>query len=114
MTGGSVFRKGQGMADDDGSAWLRPAASWLAIASIALVLVNAALALRNQDTQREVNSRQQFVNQAAQFARASQLLIETIAKSAVANKDDALVATLERHGIKLNLNPPPGGLETKP
>ena len=104
------------MADGDGSAWLTPAAAWLAIASIILVLVNGALQMRNQGTQRDVNQRQQIINQAGQFARASQVLIETVAKSAVANKDDALTAALERHGIKINMPPAPasGSPETKP
>ena len=117
MTGGAIFRKGQSMADDDGGTWLTPAATWLAIASIILVLVNGALQLRNQGVQREVNQRQQVINEAGQFARASQVLIETVAKSAIANKDDALTAVLERHGIKLNVTPPPsaaGGPEAKP
>jgi hypothetical protein len=95
------------MADEERGTWLSPAATWLAIASILLVLVNAALQLRNQDAQRVANQRQQVINQAAQLGRASQILIETIAKSAVTNKDDALMAALERHGIKLNITPPP-------
>jgi hypothetical protein len=105
--------EGADMADEERGTWLRPAAAWLAIACIILVLVNAALQLRNQDAQRGVNQRQQVINQAAQLARASQILIETIAKSAIANKDDALTAALERHGIKLNINPPLAP-ETKP
>lgn len=104
------------MADDDGGGWLMPAATWLAIASIILVLVDGALQLRNQGVQREVNQRQQIINQATQLARASQVLIETVARSAVANKDDALTAALERHGIKINMNSPPAPAspETKP
>ena len=104
------------MADEEDSVWLRPAATWLAIASIILVLVNAALALRNQGVQREANQRQQIINQASAIARASQILIETTARIAVLNKDDALTAALERHGIKLNVNPPPasGSPEAKP
>jgi hypothetical protein len=89
--------------------WLRPAALALAIAGIVLVPVNAALVLRNQGAQREVNQRQQAINQAAQLARVSQLLIETIARTAVANKDDTLTALLESHGIKINAPPPVQG-----
>jgi hypothetical protein len=108
MTGGSVWRKGPEMtSDDDSRAWLGPAATWLAIASIVLVLVNAALVLRNQGDQGTVNQRQQIINQAAQLSRASQILIETIARTAIANKDDTLTALLERHGIKVNPGPAP-------
>jgi hypothetical protein len=116
MTGGAKLRKGRTMADEERGTWLRPGATWLAIASILLVLVNAALQLRNEDAQRSVNQRQQVINQAAQLARLSQALIETVAKSAMANKDDALTAALERHGIKLTINPPPAAAapETKP
>jgi hypothetical protein len=95
------------MSDDESRSWLGPAATWLAIASIVLVLVNAALVLRNQGVQRTVNQRQQFINQTAQLSRASQLLIETIARSAIANRDETLTALLERHGIRVTAGPAP-------
>ena len=101
------------MADEERGAWLNSAATWLAIASIVLVFVNGALALRNQGAQRVVNQRQVVINQAATLARASQLLIETTARSAVANKDDALTEVLQRHGIRINVNPAPAP-EKKP
>jgi len=95
-------------ADDAASGtWLRPAATWLAVASILLVLVNAGLVLRNQSMQRVLNQRQQAINQAVQLARAGQILVQTVARVAVANKDDALTAALEHQGIKLNVPPPP-------
>jgi len=90
------------MSNGGTTAWLRPAATWLAVASIVLVLVNAAIVLRNQSVQRELNQRQATINQAAQIARVNQVLIETIARTAVTKKDDALAAVLERHGVKLN------------
>jgi len=94
------------MVEDERGAWLYTAATWVAIASIALVLVNGALAIRSQGDQRDVNQRQQVINQSAQLARVSQLLIESIARSAVANKDDALTQLLEHHGITINVKPP--------
>src|ERR1700733_12018250 len=100
------------MVDDERGAWLFTAATWLAVASIVLVLVNGALALRGQGKQLEVNQRQQTINQSAQLARVSQLLIETGAKSAVANKDDALTQLLERHGVTINVKPAPAAPST--
>lgn len=88
--------------DDADATWLRRAATWIAGASIVLVIVNGALVLKNQDAQRVVNQRQAQINQAAQIARVNQLIIETIARTAVARKDDTLTALLERHGVKLN------------
>ena len=105
------------MIEEDSRGWLGPAAAWLAIASIVLVLVNAALVLRNQGVQRVLNERQQFINQAAQLSRASQLLVDTIARSAIANKDDTLTALLQRHGVKVNAGaaaPAPAAPEDKP
>jgi hypothetical protein len=93
------------MVDDERGAWLFTAATWLAVASIALVLVNGALALRGQGEQLQVNQRQQTINQSAQLARVSQILVETVAKSAVANKDDTLTQLLERHGVTINVKP---------
>ena len=101
------------MDDEANGTWLRTAATWLAGISIVLVLVNAALELRNQAAQRAVNQRQQFINQSVQIGRVSQVLIETVAKSAVASKDDALTALMERHGIHVNVSPAPAG-EKKP
>lgn len=89
--------------------WLRPAATLTAIAAIVLVFVNAVLVVRNQEAQREVNQRQQVINQGVQLARASQLLVESIAKVAVASKDDRLTTLLERHGVHLTVNPPAEG-----
>jgi hypothetical protein len=89
--------------------WLRPAATLMAIAAIVLVFVNAVLVVRNQEAQREVNQRQQVINQGVQLARASQFVVETIAKVAVASKDDKLTALLERHGVHLTVNQPPAG-----
>jgi hypothetical protein len=86
-----------------GGTWLRTAATWLAVASVLLVLVNAGLVLRNQGSQRVVNQRQQTINQAVQLARAGQILVQTVARVAVATKDDALTAALEHQGIKLNV-----------
>jgi acylphosphatase len=99
-------RKGVGMGDEEGSTWLRSAATSLAIATIVLVLVNAVLVVRNQGAQREVNQRQQVINQGVQIAHVSQVLVETAARAAVQNKDDKLTALLERHGIHITLNPP--------
>ena len=93
------------MVDDERGGWLFTAATWLAVASIVLVLVNGALALRGQGKQLEVNQRQQAINQSGQLARVSQLLVETVAKSAVANKDDTLTQLLERHGVTINVKP---------
>ena len=100
------------MVDDERGAWLYAVATWLAIASIALVLVNGAVALRSQGAQTQVNQRQQAINQSAQLARVSQLLIETMAKSAVANKDDTLTQLLERHGVTINIKPSPAAQST--
>jgi hypothetical protein len=94
------------MSESDTASWLRPAAIWLALAAIVLVPVNAVLVVRNQGAQREASQRQQQINQGVQLARVSQFLIETIARSAVANKDDKLTALLERHGIRVTVNPP--------
>jgi hypothetical protein len=93
------------MSDPADGTWLRPTATWLAVACVVLVLINAALLLRNQTAQGIVNQRQQAINQAVPLARASQLLIETTAKIAVASKDDALMGVLEHHGIKVNVGP---------
>jgi len=101
------------MSDEGGGTWLRPASTWLAFGSIVLVLVNSGLQLRNQSAQRQVNLRQQQINQAPPLSRASQILIETTAKIAVTNNDEALKAVLEKHGIKLNVNPT-GAQEKKP
>ena len=87
--------------------WLRPAATALAVASIVLLIVNAALTLRNEGAQAVVNQRQQFINQSAQVSRVALLLVQTIAKTAVTSKDDTLMQLLERHGVKLQPNPPP-------
>ncbi len=101
------------MSEDDTASWLRPAAIWLALAAIVLVPVNAVLVVRNQGAQREASQRQQQINQGVQIARVSQFLIETIARSAVANNDDQLTALLERHGIRVTVNqrggPPAAG-----
>ncbi len=94
------------MSGGDSATWLRPAATWLAVAAIVLVPVNAILVVRNQGAQRTVNERQQVINQGVQIARVGQFLIETIARSAVANKDDKLTALLERHGIRVTVNQP--------
>lgn len=95
--------------DGESGTWLRPAATLTAIAAIVLVFVNAVLVVRNQEAQREVNQRQQVINQGVQLARVSQFVVETIAKVAVASKDDKLTALLERHGVHLNINQPPAG-----
>ena len=87
--------------------WLRPAATALAIASIVLLVVNAALTLRNESAQAVVNQRQQFINQSAQVSRVALLLVQTIAKTAAATKDDSLMQLLERHGVRLQSNAPP-------
>lgn len=107
MTRRATGRKGMRMNETATSAWLRSAATLLAVASIVLVLVNAGLALRNQGAQGEVGQRQQIINQAAQYSRVSQLLVQTAGRIAINSKDDALSAALERHGIKLTVNPPP-------
>jgi hypothetical protein len=112
MTGNKGFRKGRSMVDEEGS-WLNTGALWFAVASIVLVFVNGGLALRNQGDQRDVNQRQQMINQAAQFSRVGQLLVETIAKVSIVNKDDTLNQLLERHGIKVNVTPTPAP-EKKP
>ena len=93
------------MSDGESVRWLRPVAAWLGLAAIVLVLVNVVLVVRNQGAQYEVNQRQQTINQGVQLARVSQYLIETIARSAVANKDDKLTQLLERHGIRINQSP---------
>jgi len=87
--------------------WLKPAATALAVASIVLLIVNAALTLRNEGAQAVVNQRQQFINQSAQVSRVALLLVQTIAKTAMANKDDSLMQLLERHGVRFQPNPPP-------
>jgi len=87
--------------------WLRPAATALALASIVLLVVNAALTLRNESAQAVVNQRQQFINQTAQVSRVALVLVQTVAKTAMANKDDALMQLLERHGVRLQPNAPP-------
>jgi len=97
------------MSDGEGGMWLRTGATWVAVAAIVLVLVNAILTVRNQAAQHEVNQRQQVINQGVQLARVSQFLVETIAKTAVANKDDKLTALLERHGIHVTVNQAPAG-----
>src|ERR1700676_3950150 len=95
-------------------AWLRPAATLLAGAGIVLVLINAALLMRNQKAQAEVNQRQQVINHAVQFSRAVQLLVQTIAWTAVTSKDEALVVLLERHGIRITGGPPSADSLQKP
>jgi hypothetical protein len=87
--------------------WLRPAATALAVASIVLVVVNGALTLRNEGAQTVINQRQQFINLSAQVSRVAMLLVQTIAKTAVTTKDDALTQLLERHGVRVQPNPPP-------
>ncbi|HZT52556.1 MAG TPA: hypothetical protein VFA22_11505 [Stellaceae bacterium] len=89
--------------------WLRPTAIALALASIALVIVNGALTLRIQNAQAVLTQRQQFINQAVQVSRVAQLLVQTIAKTALATKDDALTALLERHGVRLQPGAPAEG-----
>ena len=81
--------------------WLRPAATALALAGIVLVFVNGALTLRNEGAQTIIAQRQQFINQGVQVSRVAQLLVQTIARAAVATKDDALTQLLERHGVRL-------------
>jgi hypothetical protein len=100
------------MSEGEGTTWLRPAAISLALAAIVLVPVNAVLVARNQGTQREVSQRQLLINQGAQLARVSQFLVETIARSAVANKDEKLTELLERHGIRVTVNPPSAAAPT--
>jgi hypothetical protein len=97
---------------DEMGSWLRPAATVLAAAGIVLVLVNAGLVLRNQSVQAVVSQRQQVINQAAMLARASQAVIQALAVTAIKNKDDAILALLERHGI--HVNPPSAETEKKP
>jgi hypothetical protein len=92
---------------EEGGSWFRPAATWIAAASIVLVAVNGALVLRNQAAQREVNERQQTINQGVQLSRVSQFLVETVARVAVAAKDDKLTALLERHGVHVKIGSPP-------
>ena len=101
---------------DEVASWLRPAATVLAIAGIVLVLINAGLVLRNQMMQAHVAQRQQAINQTATLARVSQTLIQALAVSGVRNKDDAIMALLERHGIHVNVHPgpAPGEAEKKP
>jgi LAS superfamily LD-carboxypeptidase LdcB len=89
--------------------WLRPAATALAVASIVLLFVNAALTLRNESAQAVVNQRQQFINQSAQVSRVALVLVQTIAKTALTTKDDALMQLRERHGVRLQPNPPAEG-----
>ena len=91
---------------DEMASWLRPAATVLAAVSILLVLVNAGLVLRNQSMQAHVQQRQQAINQAATLARIQQALIQALAITAVRNKDDAVMALLERHGIHVNAKSP--------
>lgn len=85
-------------------AWLKPAATVLAGLSIVLLIVNAALSLRNESAQNLLNQRQQYINQSAQVSRVAMFLVQTIAKTAVASKDDALFQLLQRHGVKLQPN----------
>lgn len=89
----------------DDRDWLRTAASVLAAAAIVLVVVNGALTLRNEAAQNTVNERQEFINQGAEVRSVAQLLAQTIARKAVATKDQALVALLARHGLKLKQIP---------
>lgn len=90
---------------EDEATWLRRAATWIAGLCIILVIVNAALMLRNQEAQRIVSARQAAINQSTQVSRVNQLLIETIARTAIQRKNDSLFALLERHGIRINANP---------
>jgi len=99
---------------DDMASWLRPAATLLAAAGIVLVLVNAGLVLRNQSMQAVVAQRQQAINQAATLGRISQALVQALAATAIKNKDDTIMALLERHGIHVNYTPPSGEPEKKP
>lgn len=92
--------------EDSESGWLRTAAQWIAGASIVLVIVNIGLVVRNQAAQGSVTQRQAVLNQAPEIARVNQLLVETIARTALQKKDQALIALLERHGVKLNPTPP--------
>jgi len=94
------------MNGSQSGTWLNPTATALALASLVLVFVNGALLLRNEGTQAQVNQRQQFINQTVQVDRAALVLIQTISKTALATKDDALMQLLERHGV--HLQPTPG------
>jgi hypothetical protein len=101
--------KGAAMIGSQSGTWLKPAAMALAIASLVLVCVNAALILRNESAQAVVNQRQQFLNQTVQVSRVALVLVQTIAKTAAATKDEALSQLLERHGVRLQPTQPPPG-----
>jgi hypothetical protein len=95
------------MIGSQSGTWLKPAAMALALASVVLVCVDAALTLRNESAQAVVNQRQQFLNQTVQVNRIAQVLVQTIAKTAVGTNDEALAHLLERHGVRLQQNAPP-------
>ncbi len=90
-------------------AWLKPTATGLAAASILFVLLNGALVLRNDNAQALVNQRQQMINQGGQLTHAAQLMVQAIARVAIATKDDALFQLLKRHGVHLTPNGPDAG-----
>jgi hypothetical protein len=102
------------MGENEEGGWFRPAATWLAIASIVLVAVNGALVVRNQAVQRDLNQRQQTINQGVQLSRVSQYLVETVARVAVADKDDKLTDLLERHGVHVKVGSAPSTPGAKP
>ncbi|HTV45935.1 MAG TPA: hypothetical protein VMF05_11510 [Stellaceae bacterium] len=76
----------------------------LALSGITLILVVVYLVLAqaNRAAQAEINQRQQFINQSIEFGRVNNALVQAIAKSAVASKDDKLKALLAQNGITIN------------
>ncbi len=76
----------------------------LALSGVTLVLVVVYLifAQENRSLQAEVSRRQQFISQSIEFNRINNALIQAIAGSAVANKDDKLRDLLTQNGITIN------------
>lgn len=76
----------------------------LALSGITLVLVVVYLvfAQENRSLQAEVSQRQQFISQSIEFNRINNALIQAIAGSAVAGKDDKLRDLLTQNGITIN------------
>ena len=82
--------------------WLNRMVVGLSGVSILLVVAYIVLVQDNRSVQAEVNRRQQFINQSVQLGHINEMLIRTLAASAVSNKDDKLRDLLTQNGVTIN------------
>ncbi|GEM_PF-6539748 len=68
--------------------------------SLLLVVVNIALALLNARSQAEANARQQVIADAPQYNAIGEAIVRSLDKVAAASNDQALIALMQRHGLK--------------